>query len=629
MQDSQKELQDWQKDYQDLEKEFQDSQRDFEDSQVEFQVSQQESQASHEELQDNQKQRANYESAIEGLRLRLFYKCGKAKEYAEAEEIYGEIIENYKEATPPEPEAVLKMKYSFADLLLEQGKSQQAKEIASDVWRTRRDLDLFSEEPNTVSEETKRSHRQICLVYTSLEDFAAVEKQQRSVYKGEDEEPKDAWMLENGDALCSTLKRRKEYEKAAELQFAVWKERRRLGNYGPWDEYTIQSALSCIDLIECTLKDSKNRLSKHTGHEEERKHIRDRMQCHENDIFVMLQDVWANARTSERRPEILQVGHELGSRLIALEKYAKAEIILNDVWEARTTLFSEANQWTMQTGRLLADAIKLQESPQKYKSAATLYRRLLDQGIPTFGENDDRVISVGVALAETLFLDGQYADPDGAEQICRWVLEQKTKNLSLADPQVHDARYQLGKAIHAQGRERYLDCAPELQKVYDSWNKDLPKASATVECARLLVKAYEEYGGLDALEPIRTLFNGLSEQDVLYLESGHLLGKLLLRQGDSEGARELLCPLWGYQVGLPEEKRVHLRCGQLYGQSLLQCRQYRSAKGVLESVERAVPGVFGEDSPEGDEVTRVLQRARRGPREIYQRRPGRILRRFN
>ena len=107
------------------------------------------------------------------------------------------------------------------------------------------------------------------------------------------------------------------------------------------------------------------------------------------------------------------------------------------------------------------------------------------------------------------------------------------------------------------------------------------------------------------------------------------MGKLLLRHGDSEGARELLCPLWGYQVGQPEEKRVHLRCGQLYGQSLLQCRQYRSAKGVLESVERAIPGVFGEDSPEGDEVTRLLQRARRGPREMYQRRPGCILRRSN
>ena len=151
---------------------------------------------------------------------------------------------------------------------------------------------------------------------------------------------------------------------------------------------------------------------------------------------------------------------------------------------------------------------------------------------------------MGTALAETLFPDGQSADPDGVEQICRWVLEQKEKKLGQADPQVHDTR-ELGKAVHAQGRERY----PELkilQEVYDSWNKNSPKPSGTVECGRLLVKAYEEDEGLAALEPIRTLFNGLSEKDMLYLESGHLLRKLLLRQDNSEAARELLCPLWDY-----------------------------------------------------------------------------------
>ena len=66
----------------------------------------------------------------------------------------------------------------------------------------------------------------------------------------------------------------------------------------------------------------------------------------------------------------------------------------------------------------------------------------------------------GVALAERLFLEGQYADPDGAEQISQWVLEQKKEKLGLADPEVYDARYKLGKAIHAQGRGRYDGLAP-------------------------------------------------------------------------------------------------------------------------------------------------------------------------
>ena len=122
--------------------------------------------------------------------------------------------------------------------------------------------------------------------------------------------------------------------------------------------------------------------------------------------------------------------------------------------------FQKPTQWTMQTGRILADALKLQESFQQYKRAASLYRRIWDQGIRVFGENNDWVISVGVALAERLFLDGQYADPDVAEQISQWVLEQKKEKLGLADLEVHDARYKLGKAIHAQGRERYDGLAP-------------------------------------------------------------------------------------------------------------------------------------------------------------------------
>ena len=134
---------------------------------------------------------------------------------------------------------------------------------------------------------------------------------------------------------------------------------------------------------------------------------------------------------------------------------------MKDVWEAGTALYPEANQLTMSTGIILVDALKVQESPQQYKRAASSYRRILDEAKPMFGENDDWVISVGIALAETLFLNGQNADPDGAEQICRWVLEQKEKKLGQADPQVHDARYKLGKAVHAQGRERY----PELKNL--------------------------------------------------------------------------------------------------------------------------------------------------------------------
>ena len=52
-----------------------------------------------------------------------------------------------------------------------------------------------------MSEESKKSHRQVCSVYNSLNEFDAAEKEQGSVYHGV---PKDAWKLEDGDALCVT-----------------------------------------------------------------------------------------------------------------------------------------------------------------------------------------------------------------------------------------------------------------------------------------------------------------------------------------------------------------------------------------------------------------------------------------
>ena len=193
LRDSQEHFQESQKALRDSQKAFQYSQTEFYDSQEEFQASQEELQGSQQELQDNHGYAEDYERAIESIRLRLFQKRGKAKEYAEAQEIYAEILDNYNEATPPE--AILKMKYSFVDQLLEQGKLErgklvQAKATAWGVWKTRRDLDLRSEEPNTVSEELKKTHRQICLIYTLLDDFAAAERQQKLVYKVEDEEPK-------------------------------------------------------------------------------------------------------------------------------------------------------------------------------------------------------------------------------------------------------------------------------------------------------------------------------------------------------------------------------------------------------------------------------------------------------
>ena len=606
------------------------SEEHLEDSRKKVQEGLEKLKGSQEHIQTSQEKLEGYKRTVGDLKLLLFQTYAKAKQYEEAEEIYYEILDRYAEAIPFE--RILEMKYSYAEQLHEQGdleKAAKAKVLAEDVWKTRKMLDSVSENPSSISEKTKKSHRQMCSIYTSLQEFEAAEHEQRSAYEGA---PKDAWMLENGDALCGTLKELKEYETAARVQLGVFEERRCLNNYGPWDEYTIQSALSRIDLLERASEDLSNKFGEHTGHEREKGHIRDRKKVHENDIFVMLQQVWEIASRHEARPHILEVGHKLGSRLVDERQYADAEIILNAVWEARAALFSEPNKATLSTGRILADALKLQGSPQQYQRAMSLYRRILDRAKPMFGEDDDWVISVGIALAETLFLDRQYAGPDGAEAICRWVLEQKEKKLGHEDPQLYDARYKLGKAVHAQGLERYPELVPILQEVYDRWNGSLPKPSATVECGRMLVKAYEGYEGLAALDPIRALFNGRNpvlEKDRLYLESGHLFGKLLINQRNWEGAGEVLCFLWDYQADLLEEKRIRLWCGQLYCQSLLRCNRYSPAKTVLESIElaqRVQPDIFGEESTEGQQFAESLRRVSREINGVPQGRRGRILR---
>ena len=609
---------------------LQDSEEQLRDSWKKIQESQEQLQSNQEHIEASREQLEGYKRTVADLKLLLFQTYAKAKQYNEAGKIYYEILDIHSEAIPAE--TVLEMKYSYARQLHEQGdleKVARAKEIAEDVWKTRKMLDSVFETPRMMSEKTKESHRQICSIYTTLQDFDAAEYEQRLVYQGV---PKDDWMLENGDALAITLMKRKKYEEAALLRLDVWKERRQLANQEPWDSCTVQSALMCISFLKEIVGDLSKTLSEHGESEEEQDDIRHCMPWHERNILKMLQVVWRTAIVPESRPEILEVGHELGSRLIAGGKYADAEAILNCVWEARTALYPGANQLAMSTGRILIDAIKLQESPGRYERAANLYRRILDKAKPKFGEDNDWVISVGTTLAETLFLDGKYAGPDGAEEICRWVLEQKEKKLGQADPQLDDARYKLGKAVHAQGRERYASLPHILQDVYDRWNNNLPKSSSTVECGRMLVKAYERYEDLAALDRIRAMFEGrgpVSEKDMLYLESGHLLGNLLLNRRDWEGAGEVLRLLWDYQADLLEEKRIRLWCGQLYSQSLLRRNRYRLAKKVLESVEHAQcaqPDIFGEGSTESERVAGLLRQVSRALKNVPQKRSGCILR---
>ena len=473
---------------------------------------------------------------------------------------------------------------------MEQKKFEDAETVAEKVWEARNARD-------SSSELCKMSHRQVCSIYSLLGKFEKAENSHRIVYH---QEPKDAWTLENGDGVCRQLVERGLYEEAALVQLKVWKERQKLETQGPRHDLTIRSGLERIS----TLEKLSTSLAGEEGAEVQNERNRNRKQCCECEIDVTLQDIWGCAEKAEHISELLSVGHKLGSRFIAQKKYAEAEAVLDEVWAGKKANFEEASAWTMATGRLLANALKLSESAGKHQRAAVIYEKIWSDRKSVFGESDERTVSVGADLAETHCLLGQHTE---AERVYQWVMEQRVKKLGRRNSKALDARHNLGRTIYTQGRQRYGEARKMLREVYGAWYRKAPKDDPTLQCGLMLVETLAEQA---AIEPIREVFDGrakLPEKDRLYLESGHLLGRFLLQQHEYREAQEILRPLWECQPELPEEKQVCLKCGHLYGRSLFEENDYTRAKAILESVRDAQDEAFGTGSSEAIDISRLLE----------------------
>ena len=496
---------------------------------------------------------------------------------------------------------------------MEQNNFAAAETVAEQVWKATNALDPSSE-------FSRMSHRQICLIYSSLGKFEKAEHRHRAVYY---QETKDAWTLENGDGVCRQLVKRGLYEEAAAVQLSVWREWQKLDARGPRHDSTIRSGLERISILE----QWSASLVGLEGNEAQNENNRKRKDCCEGEIDGSLQEIWRAAEKPEHLPELLDVGHKLGSRFVAQKKYAEAEAILEDVWAGKKANFGEASKESRLTGRLLAKVLKLSGLAEKYQRAAVIYEKILADRKALFGESDDGTVSVGTDLAGMYSLLGQHAE---AERVYQWVLEQRVNKLGRRSSKTLEARYNLGRTMYTQGRQRYGSAGDELREVYDAWYENSPKGKKTLQCGLMLVETLAEQTAIgpiqEVLDSIRHVFNGravLPERDRLYLESGFLFGKSLLGLRRYCEARDFLLPLWHCRPEPHEEKQVRLECGRLYGQSLLEVNDYPHAKAVLESVRDAQNVTLGSESSEVIEVSRLLRMVEaRTPKPPRNRRVG-------
>ena len=537
----------------------------------------------------------------------LFDSWKSAGEFNKAGKYYEDLLaHDLIEDAGAEIVTMLDLKQSYVDMLIKQGgRFEEAVGLAEEVWGKRKAADPVS---GPVSDMYKESHRHLCSIYASLKRPDEVERMQKLAYegyKGRD----DAWALEIGDECCKQLAEQQKYDEALLMQANVWREREKTAIDGPSRLNTIKSGKSRISLLEKfsdSLADQDESVS-------QKNLRRSKRELCEHEIDQALQCIWDTAGSPETETEILDAGHKLGARLLAGERFSEAEVVLGQVWQRRKLATNETDPQAMSAGRLLAAAIKLQRSTDKYRRAVTIYRQIWNNYKTVFGQENDETIAVGIDLAAILYHLGQYSGDGGAEDIYGWVLEQRELISRQDTLAAIAARFDLGRAMYRQGHAKYDKATRLLQTVYDQWYEKPPDATKILECGHMLVEMYKNQ---KAVEPLKALFDGrkrLETKDILYRESGYAYGKILVEQENHEPAREPMRSLWEYETAVKKEKEFRVRCGRLYGQILLKFEEYGLAQGVLQDVLNAMldpqTGVFGTGSPVFTKVSALLEEA--------------------
>ncbi len=536
-------------------------------------------------LEKCQLEKREAKGLAESRGIQLFHSLRKAKDSSKAEKLYKDIVKDTDPARSEE-EVILELKYSFAALLIEQKRVEEAEPISKEVWEKTK----HCQGPR--QEFARESHRQVCSVLCAVGKIRDAENMHRSMYQ---KETRDSWALENGDEVCQRLKEQGDIKRAKEMQDEVWKERQKQN--GPRHELTIRSGLRLNGFLEELVATSENQ----GGTDAERRLNISHKQAFECEIEVILRKIWDIRLYPEPSTDILHAGHKLGVILFHQTKFSDAEAIFMPVWESKKRYLGDSNVSTTSTASMLGKAFCRQDKPETYRSAVDV---LQGQWQVWIKNEDAEAISSGEDLAQAYF---SLRDWPSAEVAYRWIAIQKTNKRVYPRREIDEAHWKLGQTLHKQGLGKSREAEKILGGLYQHWNASPPNLDQTVQCGQMLAQALlAQKKSKEALKVAREVFSkvcGLVERNIAYLNSACLYGSLLLEDDQSEEAERILKSVWEDQVEGTEEKKVRLKCGHLYGQALFKRIKYPEAKRILEAVAEAQGAV----SPEIQEIRQLLE----------------------
>lgn len=507
----------------------------------------------------------------------MFHSLKEAKKYNDAEKLYRETVTD-RGPTESVNTVILDLKHSFAGMLIEQEKFQEAEPISRAVWEERKQC------PGATSEVSKESHRQLCSVLCAVRKYKDAESMHRRMYQ---RETMDAWALENGDEVCQRRRDQGEIKRAKEMQDEVWNER--LKQNGPRDPLTIRGGLRLIGFLE----ELVGTIDRQGGTDAERRLNISHKQAFQCEIEVILRKIWDTRLEPEPSVDVLNAGNKLGGLLFLRNNFSDAETIFLSVWEGKKQQLGDTDVSTLSTGSMLGKSLYRQGKRENYLRAVEILQGiwLMRQTVTKSG--DVEAITSGENLAQAYSSLGDWSN---AERVYRWIVHQKAHKRGCPTREVDDARWNLGQTLFKQGVGKDREAEIVLGELYQQWNANSPNSNLTLQCGQMLAQSLSTQSGRndEALEVARDVFSkrrAIAERGVAYLDSGRLYGSLLLEVGSFAEADRILESMWGHQAEGDEERKVRVTCGQLYGQTLAKKHKYPDAKRILEAVAEAQEAV--------------------------------------
>ena len=554
------------------------------------------------------------EREIQCLKIRLFHASKEAKKYDDAEMYYHEVIKKYDDArkldhvtvtgrdpSKNEVSVILELRHSFAGMLMEEKRFQDAESISREVWDQRKRC------PGPPSEVFKESHRQLCAALCAMKRHMDAEHMHRSMYQSK---TMDAWALENGDEVCQRLKEQGQKKRAKEMQDEVWEKRRE--HIGPRDDFTIRSGMRLVEFLQDLVSDAGHQ----RGTEAESRLFISRKQGFEDDIEEVLRKTWDTRLQPEPNTDMLHAGHELGKVLLKQNKFLDAEAVFMPVWEGKKQRPRETDRSTMSTGSMLGEALYRQGKRETSLRAVDILEGIWRVRQAVIENDDAEAIPSGKVLAQAYCSLGDWPN---SERTYKSIVKYKELR-GFPTQEIDEARWDLAQIFYRQGLNRNREAGIVLGDLYYRWNASSPKSSLTLQCGQMLAQSLSTQDGRahEALNVVLEVFNGRdasAKRGAAYQDSGRLYGSLLLNNGNLTEAEGVLESLWEHQAEGAAEQDVRLKCGHLYGQTLAQRHKYLDARRILDAVAAGREAMFPAGVPEIEETRLLLEKVNRLEKE--------------